>query len=375
MLRNFGFNIRAFGLSVKGAHRGAPFRQSCFSLLGSSIFLAFSIFPAHAGGELTKLADNVYVQIVSPDSNAVSNSGIVILEHSVLVFDSHFTPEAGQALRTEIKSITSKPVAYVVNSHAHPDHTHGNQVFPDAQLIGSLNTRLGVLQTDLPSLNRSLAVTQAQLDKLRRNATQEINPDQGRRLREQIKSREDYLAAMAAQKIIAPFIALDDALTIQDGVQEVRILFLGPGHSDGDTILFLPWAKTVFVGDLFFNEAIPNVQDAQLLEWIKTIEKILELDAEEFIPGHGKIGSRKDLEQFLGYLRELRLLVEPYIERGDSQEQATREIQVPKKYSSYLFQNFFQANVQKMYTEVKAAQLASIPVEGPQSPDRDKGKK
>jgi cyclase len=321
--------------------------------------------------ELTKLAENVFLRIASADSNAVSNSGIIILDHSVLVFDTHFTPEAGQALLAATKTITSKPVRYVVNSHWHADHTHGNQVFADAQLISSTNARRELLETDLPSLNRTIGITQKQLQKLQQDWNKETEASQKQRLREQIKSREEYLRALSRLKILAPSVTLDDILKIEDGKLEVRLTSQGLGHTDGDIILFLPSLKIAFVGDLFFMEAIPNVQDANILQWMKTLEELLALDADKLVPGHGGIGSKKDVEAFLDYLKELKSLVQTAVDRGDSADLAVKEIQVPQKYASYQFQNLFPSNIQKMYSELKALQLSSVPAEV--LPGKDRG--
>jgi cyclase len=320
---------------------------------------------AKEGSDLTKLADNVFVRIVSPDGDAVSNAGFVVLEHSVMVFDTHFTPEAGQALLNAIRSVTSKPIRYVVNSHGHADHTHGNQVFPEAQLIGSTATRREVLEDDLPSLNRTISVSQAQIEKLRRDMSKEKDPVLLQRMREQIRTREEYIQTMSKLKIAAPFVTLDDRIKIQDGKQEVRILYLGNGHTEGDVVMLLPTQRIAFVGDLFFNEAIPNVQDASILAWMKTLEEVLRLDADKFVPGHGAVGTRKSVQNFLSYFETLQSLVKEYVDRGDSLDQATRDIAVPAKYSAYKFQNFFPSNVQKMYAELKALQAAAIPVASP----------
>jgi glyoxylase-like metal-dependent hydrolase (beta-lactamase superfamily II) len=306
---------------------------------------------------------------VSPDSNAVANSGFVVLDQSVLVFDTHFTPEAGEALLSEIRSITSKPVRYVANSHWHADHTHGNQVFSNAQLIGHTNTRRDMLQIDLPSSHRTAKIAESQLEKLRKEMLKETVPAQIRILREQIMSREEYLQTASRLKISAPVVTLDDELTLRDGNQIVRFLYLGAGHTDGDIVLFLPAYKIAFVGDLFFSHAIPNVQDASILQWMKTLRELLKLDADMFVPGHGSPGSKKDIESFLQYFDELKSLVQPSVDRGDVMEQAAREIQIPEKYSSYQFQNFFQSNVQKMFAEIKALKLETPPAENPAKTD------
>jgi cyclase len=292
-----------------------------------------------------------------------------VLEHSVLVFDTHFTPEAGEVLLAEIRAITPKPVRYIVNSHWHADHTHGNQVFADAQIISSANARRDILQIDLPSFNRTGTIAQTQLTKLRQEMSKESIPAQIQRLREQIKLREEYLQSASRLKITAPVVALDDSLTIQDGKQEVRLQFLGAGHTDGDIVLFLPAQKIAFVGDLFFNDALPNVQDANVLQWMKTLEEVLKLDADKFIPGHGPVGSKKDIESFQHYLEELKTLVQPSVDRGDGMEQALRDIQIPAKYTSWQFQNFFQSNIQKMFAELKSQQPETPPPENPPKPE------
>lgn len=246
---------------------------------------------------------------------------------------------------------------YVVNSHAHADHTHGNQIFPETQLIGSDSARREILQGDLPSWRRSVASTEAQLLRLRREIGTETDSTQIKRLREQLRVREEYLQNISKLKIKAPFITLEDHLIIREGTQEVRLLFLGAGHTNGDIVLYLPLKKIAFVGDLFFNRAIPNVQDSFVLQWMGTLEEVLKLDAEKFVPGHGLPGSKKDMEDFLKYLKDLRVLVQPAVDRGDSLDLAISTIHVPKIYASYQFQNFFPANVQKMYVELKELQL------------------
>jgi cyclase len=324
---------------------------------------------AQGRDRLVKLSEDVYARIASPNGNAVGNSGFILLENSVVVFDTHFTPEAGTDLLNEIQSVSDKPVRYVVNSHFHPDHTHGNQVFTGAHLISNYGTRKDILQKDLPSLNRTVRVTTNQLENLQKRAENEKNPVRRDSLHRQMKTIEDYLTTLSNLKISAPFVVLEDFFIIQDGSKEIRIQFLGPGHTDHDIILFLPSEKIVFLGDLFFNQAIPNVQDAEVLQWMETLGKILELDAERFVPGHGPPGNRQDVMKFLTYFEDLRALVEPFVIRGDSIELAMQEIQLPSKYSRYKFKDFFPANIQKMYAELKMLRLLSIPVEGPQRPE------
>ncbi len=345
-------------LTVQGPHT-AICLMLCFLVSGAA--------DVRGESDLTKLCDGVFVLIVSPDSNAVSNSGIVLLDQSFLVFDTHFTPEAGQALLTKIQALTSKPMQFVVNSHFHPDHTHGNQAFSKVrQIIATTNARRDMLQKDQPGMQRMLTAAQSQIDRLRKELAKADTPSGREALQKQIAARQDFLDRMARQHIVAPTITVDDVLSIQEGAHEVRLFSPGPGHTDGDLVMFLPAEKIVFLGDLFFNGFLPNSQDANLLEWIKTLGEVLKLDAERFIPGHGPVGTRKDVASFLAYLEDLKGLVEPAVSRGDTAEQVVRDTRIPEKYSSYGFANFFQANLLKMYAEIKALQMTAPTVTGPQ---------
>jgi cyclase len=345
-------------LALCGAGTAAAWQRPSASLPAAPVSQA----------NLSKLAEGVFAQIVSADSDAVSNSCVVVLDSGVLIFDTHFTPEAGEALLEKIKTVTARPVRYLVNSHFHPDHTHGNQAFTMVrQIIGSSNTRRDMLQKDLPSLNRMQLIAQSQVEQLSKDLGQEPDAKKQEALRGQLSSRQAFMRRTAALKILAPWMTFDDSLSIIDGGREVQLLYLGVAHTDGDVVLYLPQEKVAFLGDIFFNDAIPSVEDANMLEWTKTLGEALKLDAKTYVPGHGQVGARSDVERFLNYLEDLRALVEPAVARGETLEQIIRDLHVPPRYASYSFQNFFPANLQKMYAALKALQSSqeAVKKQGP----------
>src|SRR5687767_15234656 len=86
----------------------------------------------------TKIAEGVYHAVGTGSLVVMSNATIVEGDHDVLVVDSHVSPGGAWALREELKAITAKPIRYVINSHYHFDHSHGNQIYgPDVAIIGS----------------------------------------------------------------------------------------------------------------------------------------------------------------------------------------------------------------------------------------------
>jgi glyoxylase-like metal-dependent hydrolase (beta-lactamase superfamily II) len=202
---------------------------------------------------------------------------------------------------------------------------------------------------------------------MRRELLKQQDRDQQTSLRNQIRQRQEFVDRMSKIKVVPPILTLDDRLTLKDAAREIQVFHVGNGHTEGDLILFLPKERIVFLGDLFFNRALPNAQDSFLLPWIETLGVISKLEADVFVPGHGPVGSRDQLKQFLGYLEDLKASVEPRVSRGDSMEQVLRDLQVPAKYASFDFQNFFPDNVQRMYVELKGLRASQSPGPSPKA--------
>jgi glyoxylase-like metal-dependent hydrolase (beta-lactamase superfamily II) len=316
--------------------------------------------------DLKKLAEGVYAHVVSPDSPFVSNSGVVLLKEAVLVFDTHFTPEGGEGLLKLIREVTSRPIRYIALSHFHPDHTHGTQAFAsDALIFASTNTRRDMLEKDLPSVNLALSLARSQIGQMRKDLDRSPGAAQKSLLRAQMESRQKLVERMARLQIRIPNATIDESLTIPDETRTLQFRLLGAGHTDGDAVLYLPQEKIVFAGDLFFNAALPSTEDSHLLEWTATLSELLKLEADIFVPGHGPVAGRKEAEEFLQYLKDLRALVEPAVQQGEPLDQVIRNSRIAAKYAAYSFQNFFPANVKKMYAELIAQQLASPPPTAP----------
>src|SRR3954447_7689856 len=83
----------------------------------------------------TAVADGIYIASATGGMNVGSNSAVIVNDRDVVVVGSHITPSAARALLADLRTLTDKPVRYVVNTHFHFDHAHGNQVFPDDVLI------------------------------------------------------------------------------------------------------------------------------------------------------------------------------------------------------------------------------------------------
>jgi glyoxylase-like metal-dependent hydrolase (beta-lactamase superfamily II) len=343
-----------------------PTRLASGFVLTLSLWCAVRETRGAESSVLKALADGVYAHIVSPDGVYVSNAGVVLLSDAVLVFDTHFTPEGGEGLARQIRDVTARPVRYIALSHFHPDHTHGTQAFPDAAFIfAGTSARRDILEKDLPSVHRAVSLAQAQMAQMRTELDKSAEDARKTILRQQIDGRQQLVNRLTGLQIRVPLATVEDSLTIVDSSRTLQFKIFGPGHTDGDMILYLPKERIVFAADLFFNAALPNTEDSFLLAWMSALEQLLQLPAETYVPGHGDVAGRKEVEDFLRYLQDLRELVQPFVDRGEPLELAVRDCAVPARYASYRFHNFFPANVRKMYLELKARQLAAPPPEPP----------
>ena len=169
--------------------------------------------PASPYFHLERVAEGVWAAIVVRGTGAWGNAGIVALDDGTLVFDTFLTPAAARDLRAAAEALTSQPVTYVVNSHYHMDHIHGNAVFSDAHIIATEKTRERIATRGAELLARRFALPETLADLDARIAS--AAPGE---LREDLAAlRGDYRALDAALPDLAlrlPDITFDQRLTL-----------------------------------------------------------------------------------------------------------------------------------------------------------------
>ena len=142
-------------------------------------------------------------------------------------------------------------------------------------------------------------------------------------------------------------------LRLSLGRREV-LLFSLPGHTGGDTIVYVPDANVVFTGDLGWSRTLPNLVDATVNQWIPTLDKLLaDYKTARFVPGHGQVADSTDIQAFRNYLADLTVTVRQAIESGLTVEQAKEQLKLPAPYKDFAFQNFAKPNIDDMYKEIQ----------------------
>jgi cyclase len=244
----------------------------------TALALALTLLLAQAAcAELTKLADNVYSYVgakdASPANSFAANAGIVIGRDGVLVVDTLISAKEGQRFLADIRKVTDKPIKYVVNTHTHLDHALGNCVF----------AKLGATVISHEADRKYLADNGAGL--LQRAANYGLKPED-----------------MAGTEIAVPTIAFSDQMLIELGGEEVRLIRTAPSHTAGSLVVYLPAEKILFAGDVLFTDFHPFMADGDFSGWTRTIDRLLTMDIEKVVPGHGPLSGKKDLREMKEYI-------------------------------------------------------------------------
>ena len=177
-------------------------------------------------------------------SLAVGSHGAVIVnEEDVLLVESHISPAAAQAVVDEIEALTDKPVRYVVNTHYHFDHAHGNQIYPpEVHVIGHEVTR--EMLENGGSMGRSyqsfVGGLPDQVAALEAQVAAAEDEEERAELEGRLAYTRNYLAGQEAVVPVGPNTTLSERMTLFRGDREIRLLFFGRGHTGGDVVVHLP---------------------------------------------------------------------------------------------------------------------------------------
>jgi glyoxylase-like metal-dependent hydrolase (beta-lactamase superfamily II) len=279
------------------AWTGRTLYRCSFAIL-IEICVAKAGAPDGPGPEQVEIAAGVY-QFISPDvaGNVDGNSIAVIGDRDVLVFDTNLLPATARNVLAKLYQITDKPVRYVVNSHWHPDHSGGNEMyaheFPDLEIIASQDTRQ-LMENTMSVYVKTLEYEAAQANQEIRKELKTGKGAEGRPLtvgdrrdlQSQLLMEDRFLSEYKAEKPKLPTLTFGDTLTLYHGGRELRFMRL-VGHTSGDVALYLPAERILLTGDLLAYP-VPYCADSHPAAWIASLEALSQLDVSTVVPGHGQ---------------------------------------------------------------------------------------
>jgi cyclase len=259
-----------------------------------------------------------------------ANAGFVIGADSVLVVDTFQHTAAAQELLNDIRQKTNLPIRFVVNTHYHIDHVAGNNIFAGAgaTILAQQNVRVWERTENLKFFGPKITPAQEQM----------------------------------VESLGLPNVTYKDGVELYLGSRRAIVVSL-PGHTGGDSVVFVPDANVVFTGDLFWNHTLPNLIDASTKPWIASLDTILQRHADAtFVPGHGEVGKASDVRDFRNYLRDLRADIAQAQAAGRSDDSLTAAVlpELQQEYGSWNFFAYF-AKPDIHYTDLELRGKKRIP--------------
>jgi cyclase len=249
-----------------------------------------------------QLAPGVYTRLCDRDVRQPANTSWVEFRQFVVVIEAN-TPWGIRAILPEIRKTTSKPIRYVFDTHYHWDHTQGNSVMVDE------GTTV-VCSQDCAS---ELAT-------------------KGKGEWDQMSKRTDQYS-LAPYRMEQPSVVFGDFMAIDDGERRLELKRVGPAHTIGDAVAFLPKEGILFTGDLCVNWRSGNNvgdRDADHPHWVQALNDLATWKVTTVVPGHGDLGSVETLRAQSAFLDDLWKQVSAGKKAGRTLDQLLTEVNLAR---------------------------------------------
>jgi cyclase len=266
------------------------------------------------GRGLHEVGDGLHVYLQPDGGWGLSNAGLVSDGEETLLIDTLFDLALTERMLAEMRRAVpaAKRIDTLVNTHANGDHCYGNQLVGGARIVAT--ERTSAEMAELPPAAMAALIEQA--------------PNMG-------ALGEFFLRCFGAFDFtgiepVLPTETFAGELSLRIGSREVQLLELGPAHTKGDTVAWLPEQRAIFTGDILFNGAHPIAWVGPVSNWIAACERIEALEPEVIVPGHGPLAALSDVHETRAYFEYLYEQARRTHVEGMSPLQAARTIEMDR---------------------------------------------
>jgi glyoxylase-like metal-dependent hydrolase (beta-lactamase superfamily II) len=270
----------------------------------------------------------VWVAVAAPAYKVNCNTAIIEDGDGVMVVDTHSKPSAARVIVDMLRELTPKPVRYVVNTHFHWDHWHGNEVYPaaypQAEIVSNQITREAMVRKGLKRIQDHVRGVPAEIARLREELVS-APAARRERLEADLRLAKAYLAEVTALKPALPTLAFERTMTLYRRDREIQLLHLGRAHTEGDVFVYLPKEKVVITGDAVIGWT-PYMGDGYPEDWVGTLDRLARLDFTHIVMGHGEVVGREWLAIFRSYVYDMVAAVRREVGTGATLDEVKQRV-------------------------------------------------
>ncbi len=333
-------------------------KKQCACRLGLVLFFAMTVlaFSGEAGPDVKVVSISEKVYQISGLSGA-GNVAFLVAGQGVLVVDSGASPTDGLLIVEKIRSVTDRPIRYVVLTHSHGDHVFGLQSFPPGTLIIAQQNLTKNMQRDDDEIKEALASFPSRIDSVKQKIARLGKKKKNEKSQEEenLKKLESRYAFYRGLQLVRPQIMmLSGKMTISLGGEDVEIISPGPAHIDDNLIVYFPGQKVVHMGDMLFYRHHPYIDwqaGSNTATWIDALRDVQTWPVEKVIPGHGPLAGKEALAEQIRYLSDLRDAVASGLKNNQTLEQMKRSIVLPA-WKDLGFPNMLPYAIEAVYQEL-----------------------
>ena len=275
----------------------------------------FGEVPRYAEG-LYDLGHHTYAWLVPNGSWGESNAGLVVGEGEALLIDTLWDLRYTQRMLDAMRSVVPEPIRCVVNTHADGDHFWGNELVAEADIVTSAAS-LAEMQTTRPQSLVLFGKVGKAFSVLRLFGADKVG---------------HWFQGMVAPYDFAGVThtpakrTFTGEMTLPVGDRTVHLIEVGPAHTHGDLMVHVPDARLLYSADVLFIGSTPVMWAGPVENWLAALDRILWLDVDVIVPGHGPITDKRGVQQVKDYWEYVAEQVRRRYDAGLSPAAAARDI-------------------------------------------------
>ncbi len=296
---------------------------------------------------LHELGNGLYAYLQPDGSWGWSNAGLVVDGSESLLVDTLFDLKLTGEMLAEMRRATpaAADIGQLVNTHANGDHCFGNQLVAGAEIIAS----------------KAAAAEMAEMGPERLTQMMAAAPNMG--------EVGEYLTTIFGAfefegiELTPPTRTFEGETTLEVGDKQVRLIEVGPAHTKGDILVHLPADRVVFTGDILFIEGHPIIWVGPVENWLRACDRILEMDAQVIVPGHGPLTDNDGVRALQTYLEYIAREARARFDAGMPADQAARDIALDA-YASWSDAERIVVNVDTLYRQFRGEAAGPTDIAG-----------